>query len=103
MIEAHGDHDDLEDRIDAFTRGDGTIYLDSAYIYIQYIHYYVCMYVGNVLVATTVIENGVDMPNVNTIVVLQANRFGISTLYQLRGRVGRYVCMYACMHDLLLP
>ena len=53
------------------------------------------MYVGNVLVATTVIENGVDMPNVNTIVVLQANRFGMSTLYQLRGRVGRCsVCMY---------
>jgi len=44
---------------------------------------------GNVLVATTVIENGVDMPNVNTIVVLEAQRFGMSTLYQLRGRVGR--------------
>ena len=60
------------------------------------------MYVGNVLVATTVIENGVDMPNVNTIVILQANRFGISTLYQLRGRVGRFlsyyiVCIYACI------
>jgi transcription-repair coupling factor (superfamily II helicase) len=66
LIEAHGRHDDLEDRIDSFTRRS-----------------------ADVLVATTVIENGIDMPNVNTIIVLQANRFGISTLYQLRGRVGR--------------
>lgn len=44
---------------------------------------------GDVLVATTVLEIGIDMPNVNTIVVLNAERFGISTLHQLRGRVGR--------------
>jgi transcription-repair coupling factor (superfamily II helicase) len=48
-----------------------------------------------VLVATTVIENGIDMPNVNTIIVLQAERFGMSALYQLRGRVGRSPrCVY---------
>jgi hypothetical protein len=42
-----------------------------------------------VLLATTVIENGVDIPTVNTIVIENAQNFGMSTLYQLRGRVGR--------------
>jgi len=44
---------------------------------------------GSVLLATTVIENGVDIPTVNTIIVQDAQAFGMSTLYQLRGRVGR--------------
>ena len=44
---------------------------------------------AQVLIATTVVENGIDMPNVNTIIVLDADRFEMSTLYQLRGRVGR--------------
>jgi transcription-repair coupling factor (superfamily II helicase) len=43
----------------------------------------------DVLVATTIIENGVDIPQVNTIVVDDADRLGLSQLYQLRGRVGR--------------
>ena len=43
----------------------------------------------NVLVTTTIIENGIDLPNANTIVVIDADRLGISQLYQLRGRVGR--------------
>jgi transcription-repair coupling factor (superfamily II helicase) len=42
-----------------------------------------------VLVATTIIENGIDIPNVNTIIIDRADNYGISQLYQLRGRVGR--------------
>ncbi len=43
----------------------------------------------NVLVATTIIESGLDIPNVNTLIVLDSDRYGLSQLYQLRGRVGR--------------
>jgi transcription-repair coupling factor (superfamily II helicase) len=43
----------------------------------------------DVLVATTIIENGLDIPRVNTLLVNRADRFGLSQLYQLRGRVGR--------------
>ena len=42
-----------------------------------------------VLIATTIIESGLDIPNANTIIVNNANNFGLSTLHQLRGRVGR--------------
>ena len=44
---------------------------------------------GDVLVCTTIIESGLDMPNVNTLILDRADRFGLSQLYQLRGRVGR--------------
>ena len=43
----------------------------------------------DVLVCTTIIESGIDNPNVNTIIVDRADRFGLSQLYQLRGRIGR--------------
>lgn len=43
----------------------------------------------DVLIATTIIESGIDMPNVNTIIVNNAQNFGLSELHQLRGRVGR--------------
>ena len=43
----------------------------------------------DVLVCTTIIESGLDIPNVNTIVINQANKLGLGQLYQLRGRVGR--------------
>ena len=43
----------------------------------------------DMLIATTIIESGIDMPNVNTIIVMDAQNFGLSDLHQLRGRVGR--------------
>jgi transcription-repair coupling factor (superfamily II helicase) len=43
----------------------------------------------DVFVSTTIIENGIDIPNVNTIIVNDADKFGLAQLYQLRGRVGR--------------
>ncbi len=43
----------------------------------------------NVLVCTTIIETGIDIPNVNTLIVIDADTFGLAQLYQLRGRVGR--------------
>ncbi|MCD6303242.1 MAG: DEAD/DEAH box helicase, partial [Anaerolineae bacterium] len=46
---------------------------------------------SDLLLCTTIIESGLDIPNVNTIIIDQAERFGLSQLYQLRGRVGRGV------------
>lgn len=43
----------------------------------------------DVLIATTIIENGIDLPDANTLIVIDSGRFGLSQLYQLRGRVGR--------------
>ncbi len=65
---AHGrmDRDTLENAVFSFYRGE-----------------------KNILVTTTIIENGIDLPNANTIIVIDADRLGISQLYQLRGRVGR--------------
>ena len=80
IMEAHGRHDDLEHRIDSFAHlnydSDSS---DSSSGIPNY----------DVLIATTVIENGIDMPNVNTIIIFRADHFGMSALYQLRGRVGR--------------
>ncbi len=42
-----------------------------------------------ILISTTIIESGIDIPNVNTLIVIDADKFGLSQLYQLRGRVGR--------------
>lgn len=66
VLVAHGGHKDLESRIWAFANG-------------RY----------DVLVCTTIIENGINMPRVNTLVVQDAVRFGMAQLHQLRGRVGR--------------
>ena len=65
---AHGQmaSHDLEDRMLAFMRGD-----------------------YDVLLCTTIIENGLDIPNANTIIINQAQNIGLSDLHQLRGRVGR--------------
>ena len=62
----------------------------------------------DVLVATTIIENGLDIPNVNTIIVNHAEKFGLAQLYQLRGRVGRsdrraYAYLVVPTDDVLTP
>ena len=44
---------------------------------------------ADVLLATTIVENGLDIPNANTIIINRADRYGLAQLYQLRGRVGR--------------
>lgn len=66
---AHGQmpEDELADVMRAFTRGE-----------------------FDVLLCTTIIESGLDLPNVNTILIERSDRFGLAELYQLRGRVGRY-------------
>jgi transcription-repair coupling factor (superfamily II helicase) len=55
----------------------------------------------DVLVATTIVESGIDIPNVNTIFINIADQFGLADLHQLRGRVGRYKHQAYCY--LLLP
>ena len=62
----------------------------------------------DVLVATTIVENGLDIPNANTIVINRADRYGLSQLYQLRGRVGRsdrpaYAYLLIPPEDVLSP
>ncbi len=55
----------------------------------------------DVLLSTTIVENGIDMPNVNTIIIDNAQNFGLSELHQLRGRVGR--CSRKAFCYLLVP
>lgn len=66
ILIAHGQHKDLERRILSFSNGE-----------------------YDILVCTSIIENGINMPKVNTMVVQDAARFGMAQLHQLRGRVGR--------------
>jgi transcription-repair coupling factor (superfamily II helicase) len=62
----------------------------------------------DVLLATTIVENGLDIPNANTIIINRADRYGLSQLYQLRGRVGRsdrpaYAYLFIPPEDNLSP
>ena len=55
----------------------------------------------DVLISTTIIEAGIDLSNVNTILINNAHRYGLSQLYQMRGRVGRSSRQAYCY--LLIP
>jgi transcription-repair coupling factor (superfamily II helicase) len=80
IVVGHGqmDSDDLEEVMTSFVNGQ-----------------------ADVLLSTTIIESGLDIPNANTIIIDRADRFGLSDLYQLRGRVGRY--KHQAYAYLLLP
>jgi transcription-repair coupling factor (superfamily II helicase) len=80
VVVGHGQmhSDDLEDVMTTFVNGE-----------------------ADVLLSTTIIESGLDIPNANTIIIDRADRFGLSDLYQLRGRVGRY--KHQAYAYLLLP
>jgi transcription-repair coupling factor (superfamily II helicase) len=80
ILVGHGqmDSDELEEVMTKFVNGD-----------------------ADVLLSTTIIESGLDIPNANTIIIDRADRFGLSDLYQLRGRVGRY--KHQAYAYLLLP
>jgi transcription-repair coupling factor (superfamily II helicase) len=80
IVVGHGQmhSDELEEVMTAFVNGD-----------------------ADVLLSTTIIESGLDIPNANTIIIDRADRFGLSDLYQLRGRVGRY--KHQAFAYLLLP
>ncbi|HVU27606.1 MAG TPA: transcription-repair coupling factor [Verrucomicrobiae bacterium] len=80
IVVGHGqmDADDLEEVMTKFVNGE-----------------------ADILLSTTIIESGLDIPNANTIIIDRADRFGLSELYQLRGRVGRY--KHQAYAYLLLP
>ena len=80
IVVGHGqmDPDDLEEVMTKFVNGE-----------------------ADILLSTTIIESGLDIPNANTIMIDRADRFGLSELYQLRGRVGRY--KHQAYAYLLLP
>jgi transcription-repair coupling factor (superfamily II helicase) len=80
VVVGHGqmDADDLEEVMTTFINGE-----------------------ADILLSTTIIESGLDIPNANTIIIDRADRFGLSDLYQLRGRVGRY--KHQAYAYLLLP
>ena len=53
----------------------------------------------DVLVSTTIIETGLDIPNANTMIIHDADRLGLSQLYQIRGRVGPFQQDFLCIFN----
>ena len=51
----------------------------------------------DVLLCTTIIESGIDIPNVNTVIVYEADKFGLAQLYQIKGRVGACIKKRVCV------
>ena len=72
-----------------FTEGGRETYADYAQLFVERVMERFINREVDVLLSTTIIESGLDIPAANTIIINRADQFGLAQLYQLRGRVGR--------------